>query len=316
MNNKYISRRNVLRLFLTTGTLAVLPAPLVRGTAGAGETTIEHPLSKGLIGVPALHCPNCGMMVNKYARTRHAFSLGGKKYITCSIHCLADMIKKSGRKATDISAALYLEPLKMIPAENTLYVIGSDAKGTMTMHSKIGFADPKRADNFVKEHGGRVSDFPGALKLATAELPQSYKNIESRRKKTGTIREPGPRTRCRVCNMYPARYPNFHSQLKTNADEVIHFCSSQCLINFLAAQSAYTREPITVQTVWVTLYQDGGWEYANGLYYLTGSNIMGPMGPEALPFRLKTDAEALAIKKGGQVYDWDELSPRRILHAL
>lgn len=315
MNRKKISRRNILRLILATGTLAILPAPLVRGTVGAGETTIEHPLSKGLIGVPALHCPNCGMMINKYARTRHAFSLEGKKHITCSIHCLADMIKKSGKKATNISTALYLEPLKMIPAENTLYVIGSDAKGTMTMHSKIGFADPEKADNFVKGHGGKVSDFPGALKMTTAELPQSYKNIESRRKKTGMISEPGPETRCRVCNMYPARYPKFHSQLKTSTGEVIHFCSSQCLINFLADQSAYTRQPVIIQAVWVTLYQ-GDWEYANGLYYLTGSNIMGPMGPEALPFRLKTDAEALAKQHGGHIYAWDELSPRRILHGL
>lgn len=312
MNNQTLSRRQVLQVVFSTATLAVLPVPLVRTIAGATGTIIEHPFHKGLLGVPALHCPNCGMMVNKFARTRHSFSLEGKKHITCSIHCLADMIKKSGRKATNTSTALYLEPLKMIPADQALYIIGSNAKGTMTTRSKLGFADQKQADGFVKKHGGMITDFPDALRVATAELPQSYKQIETKRKKTGKIREPGPKARCRVCNMYPARYPNFHSQLKTSTGEVIHFCSSQCLINFLADQSAYTKEPITIQAVWVTLYQGGDWEYAHGLYYLTGSKIMGPMGPEALPFRLKTDAEALAKQQGGHVYGWDELSPQRL----
>ena len=315
MMDHHLSRRHILQIGCTTAAAFLFPEALLGNGISTQGGRIEHPLKKGLVGVPAEPCPNCGMMVNLYARTRHSFTLDSEKYITCSIHCLADMITKSGHQATDINTALYLDPIKMIPAEDALYVIGSDAPGTMTAHSKIGFADPKKAKTFVDRHGGRIADLPHALALAVAELDGSYGTIEKKRKKNGLIVEPGPKDRCRVCNMYPARFPKFHSQLRTAEGEVIHFCSSQCLVNFIADQSAYTTRPVTVRAIWVTLYPGGGWEYAGELYYLTGSTIMGPMGPEALPYRRRTKAEALAKSKGGRVYPWNELSPQRILNG-
>lgn len=316
MKDHAISRRQIIRLGCGVVACSLLPTPLIERSVYAGESGIEHPLKKGLAGVPAKPCPNCGMMVNIFARTRHSFTLDSEKYITCSIHCIADMMKKSNHQATDINTALYLDPIKMIPAEHAVYVIGSDAPGTMTMHSKIGFADRKKANAFVKEHGGSLSDLQDALRQATAELEKSYSLIEQQRIQTGMIVEPGPKVRCRVCNMFPARFPKFHSQLRTAQQDVIHFCSSQCLIKFIADQSAYTKKPVTVGAVWVTVFPTGDWEYARELYYLTGSTIMGPMGPEALPFRQRADAEALAKRKGGRVYGWDELSPQRILLGL
>lgn len=316
MKKYTFSRRRIMQLGCGMAAVTLFPKILLGRDISRQGNRIEHPLKKGLVGVPAKPCPNCGMMVNLYARTRHSFTLDSEKYITCSIHCLADMITKSGHQATDINTALYLDPIKMVPAEDALYVIGSDAPGTMTARSKIGFADLKTAKTFVAGHGGKITDLSHALALAISEIDTSYSIIEQRRKKNGLIVEPGPTDRCRVCNMYPARFPKFHSQLRTAAGEVIHFCSSQCLVNFIADQSAYTTKPVTVRAVWVTLYPGGGWEYAGELYYLTGSTIMGPMGPEALPYRRRTEAEALAKNKGGKVYPWDELSPQRILNGL
>ncbi len=316
MKDYHLSRRHIMQLGCSMAAVFFWPGILLGGDISKQKTEIEHPLKKGLDGIPAKACPNCGMMVNLYARTRHSFTLESEKYITCSIRCLADMIRKSGRQASDINTALYLDPIKMIPAEDALYVIGSDAPGTMTLRSKIGFADLKKAKTFIKRHGGSITDLNNALHMATVELDKSYGMIEKTRITTGIIVEPGPQTRCRVCNMYPAAYPKFHTQLRTVAGKVIHFCSSQCLINFIANQSAYTKTPVNICSVWVTLFPGGGWEYARQLYYLTGSTIMGPMGPEALPFRLRSMAKALAAKKGGRVYGWDELSPQRILYDL
>ena len=61
--------------------------------------------------------------------------------------------------------------------------------------------------------------------------------------------------------------------------------------------------------IWTTVFPDGGYDYAGGLYYLVGSSQMGSMGPEAIPLRTKAAAEQMAAEKGGHIVMFDQLSP-------
>jgi copper chaperone NosL len=313
-DTKKITRRTLLKYSLSTGALLTVSSSFPPFLMAQPQTTgIEHPLKNPKKYTEKGRCPNCGMMLNMWARTRHEFSNSDGTHATCSLRCLADMSNNSGEKPGSVQVALYLHPEKMVAADKAFYVIGSSAKGTMTMKSKIAFLTDKEAANFVAEYGGKVVDFSTALAAATKELPMSRPKIEGKRKKMGKISDPSPDTRCTVCGMYPARFPAHRCQVATADGKHHHFCSSQCLVNFTANPEKYLKKPAKIKSIWVTVYPDGGYEYAMGLYYLVGSNILGPMGKEALPYRSKVAAEESAKKNGGTVLHFKALSPAAVM---
>ena len=308
-----VSRRFILKAAVIGSCYGVAKSALPV-MAWAGETAgIEHPMRKPGHYTDKGRCPNCGMNLNMWARTRHEFKNSEGEFATCSIRCLADMSANSDEKPAEVKVAVYLQPEKMIAAEQASYLIGSTAAGTMTMKSKIAFASKETAEEFAITHGGKVVDFEGALAAATKELSMSRPKIEAKRKKKGKIADPGPEVRCPTCGMYPARYPGFHSQISTAAGKHHHFCSSQCLVAYQANPGKYVKDAAKTASIWVTVFQEGSYEYAMGLYYLVGSSIMGPMGKEAVPYRNKSAAAKSARENGGKVVRFKELTPALVM---
>lgn len=316
LKNNFIkkrTRRTLLKESFIAGTLLAVTSIVPTFVfAQQGTGSIEHPLKNPKKYTDKGRCPNCGMMLNMWARTRHEFSNSEGEHATCSIRCLADMSQNSGEKPNNIKTALYLHPESMVAAESAFYVLGSSAKGTMTMKSKVAFASEKEAENFVAQYGGKVAPFQAALEVATKELSISRPAIEKKRKKKGKILDPTAETRCVVCGMYPARYPEHRCQLSTGDGNTYHFCSSQCLVTFLAEPKQYVKKELKVKSVWVTVFQEHSYEYAFGLYYLVGSNLMGPMGREALSYRSHAAAEAAAQQHGGKVLRFNDLTPQLV----
>ena len=313
-NIKKITRRTLLKYSFSTGALLTVSSSFPPFLMAENKSTgLEHPFKNPKNYTDKGRCPNCGMMLNMWARTRHEFSNSEGAHTTCSIHCLADMSQNSGESPKNTKVALYLHPKKIVAADMAFYVIGSSAKGTMTMNSKVAFLTEEEANNYVQEHGGTVVDFTAALTAATKELALSRPKIEGKRKKKGIVTEPTPETRCPVCGMYPARYPKHRSQLSTEDGTHHHFCSNQCLVLFMADQKQYVEKPAKIKSIWVTVYPDGGYEYAMGLYYLVGSNILGPMGKEPLPYRSKSAADTAAGEHGGTVLRFTALTPVNVM---
>lgn len=258
-------------------------------------------------------CPNCGMILKKWAHTNHEFSNSEGRFRTCSIHCVADMSKKSGEKPKDVRVALHLNPEKMIPAEKATYVIGSSAPGTMTKVSKLAFGSLAEAENFSAEKGGKkIGSFSDAFAAATAELDKAKPMIQAKRKKMGKIVEPSDQDRCVVCNMFPARYPKNNAQLITADKKRFHFCSTQCLFEFLQDPKKYGAGASEVGAIWVHDHASGRCIFGKNAYYVVGSKALGPMGYEAIPFDLKSDAAAFARKNGGTVVKFGGVTPAKI----
>ncbi len=293
MNVKFSTQ---LFLFL----LCSLPCILIAGEHG---NQFQHPITTGEQFTTATSCPNCGMNVNMWARTRHQFTLNGATHETCSIRCLADMTMKAGEGAKDIKASLYFEPQTMDAATEGWYVIGSTATGTMTKKSKIFFNSKTKAEAFIASHGGAAVQLDAALQQAQKELTPMRKMLEQKRIKKGKIAVPDENASCVNCGMHPARYPAFRSQMSSKATGRQHFCSSKCLIKYKATLD---EKP---SSVWVTVYPDGDTEFAKGLYYVVNSDVMGPMGPEALPFRKRLDASTFIKEHGGTIYTYEQLNP-------
>ena len=284
-------------------------------TAAKQVPDIEHPIKKPKMYSKTMRCPNCGMMINMWARTRHSFHHQEGDLTTCSIRCLADKTVSSGAEPTDIQVAMYIDPEKMIPVEKAAYVIGSAAPGTMTMKSKIAFADKNSAEQFASNYGGEVVDFQGAFAAAKMELPKSRMLIDKKRKKTGKIKEPTEKDGCTVCGMYPARYPKHKCQIWAKDGKTLHFCSTKCMVNFNADPAQYVKEPTGTKMAWVTLYSDGMYESAFGAYYVVGSQVNGPMGREAIPFKFKKDAKEFVKANGGQIVSFSQLTPSLIMNG-
>ena len=276
--------------------------------------TIEHPIKNPKMYSEVKQCSNCGMMINMWARTRHSCKHPEGDFTSCSIRCVADKEKNSGQPATDVQVALYMNPDKMVPAEDAAYVLGSKAKGTMTMHSKIAFESREKAEQFAATHGGTVTDYAGALKAAAMELPKSAPMIDKKRKKTGKIKVPTADTECVVCNMKVAKYPKHDCQILLDDKSSVHFCATQCLINYSADPGQYVKNPKAAKMTWVKDFPTSEYESAIGLYYVVGSNLMGSMGREAIPFRSKKAAEELVAKQGGKIVRFNELTPQMVVN--
>jgi len=247
-------------------------------------------------------CPNCGMVASPAVPTRFAFTLAGASLKTCSLHCLAELAQRAGEAVSNAQAGLFLEPGRMVPAAEASYVIGSAAEEPMSAVSKVAFPSQAAAAEFAAKQGGEVVDFPAALARATAELDEARARLAAKRQQNGRLTEPGPEVGCANCGMFPARYPEHRSQLRTSEKQTHHFCSTRCLVLYLQEKGG------SPEAIWVTLHPDGGMDYAPAAYYVVGSSLMGPMGPEAFAYRTRPQALAAAAEHGGRVARFDELA--------
>jgi nitrous oxide reductase accessory protein NosL len=150
--------------------LLVLLAPSPTPAGSLKTPKVDHPIVAAHVYTKHLRCDNCGMKLNMWARTRHAFTISAGAHQVCSIHCVAEMARQKRETPQNVKVALYLEPETMVAAEQAAYVVGSTAAGTMTAVSEIAFASKEAAQNFASEYGGTVMSFTEALAKADAEL--------------------------------------------------------------------------------------------------------------------------------------------------
>jgi nitrous oxide reductase accessory protein NosL len=200
----------------------------------------------------------------------------------------------------------------MVSAASAVYVIGSKDPGTMTQVSKLAFESRDAAEKFMGEKGGKAGNFTNALAAATEELPKAKPMIQTNRKNKGKIVDPVEQDRCPVCNMVPARYPKFNAQLIMADKKRFHFCSTQCLFLFLQEPGKYGVATAEVGDVWLHDQVSGRYIFAKNAYYVVGSKVHGPMGPEAIAFDLKSEAADFAKTNNGQVLKFEKVTPAAI----
>ena len=88
---------------------------------------------------------------------------------TCSLNCAAvEMKSNKGKKMKALKVADY-NTKKLIEVRQATWVIGGGKSGIMTEMPKWAFSKKVDAERFVKENGGRVTNFDEALNLALKE---------------------------------------------------------------------------------------------------------------------------------------------------
>ena len=129
------------------------------------------PLTKAKLlqsGKEARYCANCGMDLVMFYKTSHAARMDGKQKQFCSIHCLAEAIKKA-KNVSDIKV-VDAKSTKWIDAKKAYYVVGSGMRGTMSRVSKYAFRNLSDAKEFQHSKGGKIVGFDAALEMAKKEI--------------------------------------------------------------------------------------------------------------------------------------------------
>ncbi len=110
---------------------------------------------------------------------------------------------------------------------------------------------------------------------------------------------------CGNCGMPSQEYPQFHSHIKTEADKEVWFCSTRCMfIATLKPQSIF-KNPSEIK---VMDYYDNKMIDAKSAFYVTGSDVPGPMGPDLIPHKDKEAAEAFMKEhKGKEIVSFDKV---------
>jgi len=105
----------------------------------------------------------------------------GSREELCSVHCAAvDMALHIDKQISQITVADY-NTYQQIPAETAFWVIGGDRAGVMTARGKWAFKAKKDAQQFIKDHGGKLADFDGVMKAAFDDMYQDILMIRKKR---------------------------------------------------------------------------------------------------------------------------------------
>ncbi len=138
--------------------------------------------------------------------------------------------------------------------------------------------------------------------LLFATLIQACATIAGEKKALDTSpRKIGKDVTCPVCNMFPALYPKFQAQVIFTDGSYAAFDGCRDMFRFLLEMGKYDKKHTRndVAKIWVKGFDTGNWLDARKAHYIVGSNVMGPMGKEVIPFADHEKAMAFMEKHGG-----------------
>ncbi len=105
---------------------------------------------------------------------------------------------------------------------------------------------------------------------------------------------------CPLCGMYPALYPNFNCQIIFVDGSYEAFDSAVGLLIYLLFPNKIGIKSKSVSKIYFKDYLKESWLEANSTFFVTGSEVMGPMGTEFLPVDSKQAASELNKQEKGK----------------
>jgi nitrous oxide reductase accessory protein NosL len=115
---------------------------------------------------------------------------------------------------------------------------------------------------------------------------------------------------CGKCGMYPARYPQWQSQIIFTDGSMAPFDGCKCMFGFMHNMGQYdaghTMDDIA--EIWVRDFKTGEWLDAGTAHFVVGSDVMGPMGKELIPFQDQAAAALFQKEHGGDLAAFDMIT--------
>jgi copper chaperone NosL len=158
-------------------------------------------------------------------------------------------------------------------------------------------------------------------RLAGAEAPPKPPKVEVKaevkaeaeaKAASVTVPAPKPRDACAVCGMFVFDFPEWVATVVFDDGAAFHFDGAKDLFDFLADVGRYAkgRTRAGIATIAVTDYYEVRRIAAKDAFYVLGSNVKGPMGPELVPVATRAAAEELMRDHDGKrILRFDEVTP-------
>lgn len=128
----------------------------------------------------------------------------------------------------------------------------------------------------------------------------------------GSVPKPGAKDLCPVCGMIVSKYPNWIAVVVWRDGHAHFFDGAKDMFKFLFDLSKYApghkREEIV--GIHVTDFYNLERIDARRAWFVTGSDVLGPMGHEFVPLATREDAdEFLKEHKGKRLLGFDQVTP-------
>lgn len=113
---------------------------------------------------------------------------------------------------------------------------------------------------------------------------------------------PAAHDQCPVCGMVVSKYPAWTATVVWKDGHAHHFDGAKDLFKFLLDLQRYApgHKAADIKAVGVTEYYGLQRIDAHGAFYVGGSDVLGPMGHELVPFASRADAEEFMHDHGGR----------------
>ena len=126
--------------------------------------------------------------------------------------------------------------------------------------------------------------------------------------KTETV---GGEHRCANCGMITSKYPKWEQKVVSKDKGIMYFDGARCMFKILLDENQH---PKKIDSILVKDYYSLKYINAKDAFYVTGSDVLGPMGNELVPF--KTQEEAQGFKKdhnGKMIVRFDDVDMKMIM---
>ena len=130
---------------------------------------------------------------------------------------------------------------------------------------------------------------------------------------------PSEDDRCPVCGMFVSPYPEWVGQVRHGDGTTVFFDGSKDLFKYLLSLERLppNKRRKNVAAVFVTNYYDGEVIAARTAFFVVGSNVMGPMGPDLVPHRSLEAAQDFAQDHDGRrILRFDEITSAMLRTTL
>ncbi|MGB7919664.1 MAG: nitrous oxide reductase accessory protein NosL [Desulfobacterales bacterium] len=116
--------------------------------------------------------------------------------------------------------------------------------------------------------------------------------------------------RCPVCGMKVAEHAKFSSAIQLADETTYYFCGTGCMMRaWLHPEIFLATEKEKLQTPLVRDYFTGEEVDGRDVFWVAGSDVIGPMGPALVPVKGEKALEAFKRRHGGKaVFRMDEMN--------
>jgi copper chaperone NosL len=118
--------------------------------------------------------------------------------------------------------------------------------------------------------------------------------------------------RCPVCGMFVYKYPKWVAQIYFNDGSAYFYDGAKDMFKHIFDTQKYTagKTAEMMTKIYVTDYYEVELIDAKSAFYVIGSDVLGPMGHELLPFKdMESAQEFLEDHKGNSIIRYQDVTP-------